>query len=116
MVHSNLVSACAKHTLYTETDRHDVHGGTPVLVKNGETNMAVAIDVRVDRDVVTYKHHLRGGGILIVSVSPKSRSRERCVLCIQNMLAPDVHVHYNFPPVDFTHACGARFQSNCTVT
>lgn len=57
----NLFCACAEHALYAKTDRGNIHGRTPILVENGEANVAVAVDVWVHRNVLTNKGHLERG-------------------------------------------------------
>ena len=56
---AHLLCACTEHALYTETHRCDIHGRTPVLVQDGETDVPIAIDVRVDRNVLANKSHLQ---------------------------------------------------------
>ena len=45
--HTNLHGTTAEHALNTETDRHNTHRRTPVLVQYRETYVAVAVYVRV---------------------------------------------------------------------
>ncbi len=54
-----LLSASTKHALYTEAHRCDVHCRTPVFIQDRETDVSVAIDVRVNRNVLSNKRHLK---------------------------------------------------------
>ena len=45
----NLDSAAAEHALDTDADGHDAHSRTPIFVQDRETDVAVAVDVRVAR-------------------------------------------------------------------
>ena len=59
---TNLLGACTEHALNTETHRHDVHSWTPVPVQDRETNMAIAVDVGMNWDVLPCEYYLRKGG------------------------------------------------------
>ena len=54
----HLFCTSTKHALYTQTHGHDIHGWAPVFVQNGETNVAIAVNVRVNRNMFSYERHL----------------------------------------------------------
>ena len=57
---ANFDGAAAEHALNAEADGRDTHGRTPVLVQDGEADVAVAVDVWVAGRLAAYKRDLRG--------------------------------------------------------
>ncbi len=49
-----------EHGHYGEANRLHGEGRAPVFAEDGQADVAVAVDVRVDRDVLPDKDHLRG--------------------------------------------------------
>ena len=56
---THLLGTTTEHALYTKTDWHDVHRRTPVFVQYGETDVTVAINVRMDGYVVSNEYYLK---------------------------------------------------------
>ena len=54
----HLFCASAEHTLDAEANGHHIEGWAPLIVQYGETDVAIAVHVRVDRYLVTCEHHL----------------------------------------------------------
>ena len=55
---THLFLAAAEHGDDRETDRHDRQSWRPVVSQYRKTDVTIAVYMRVNRDVLTNKHHL----------------------------------------------------------
>jgi len=58
--HTYLLLAAAKHGNDGEANASDRQSRSPIVPQQGQANVAIAINVRVDRDAVPNKHNLEG--------------------------------------------------------
>jgi len=63
---SNLFSTAAQHADDADTDGADTKCRGPVLIQDGETDVTITVNVRMDWDSVPYEGYLYNGGHILL--------------------------------------------------